>query len=192
MPGLETFPAQEDLDNYEKVAQPYMHPNRIPAAVILEGYFSDEDCDRFTVACSSFQAYEFPHCGATTKEIGYIPALAKIEELGHRVNKAFWDYDLDDETVTWMQTYHYDGDYALHSDGQPGQMRKLTAVTMLTDPEDYRGGVLTLYYHPAFYEVPMARGTVCIFQPWILHEVSRVKAGTRRTLNTAFWGPNFR
>lgn len=72
------------------------------------------------------------------------------------------------------------------------ETRKLTAVAMLSDPDDYAGGELVFTIGSAPYRVPFERGTVVVAPGWILHEVQPVTAGRRVTAVLHAYGPPFR
>lgn len=187
-----TFPTQEVLQQIADNAEPYKRPNTVPIAAVSEGFIHADDCRAIAEACEKFKSYQHRDCGAVTREIGHIPELDFIKWYGHQLNNMFWQYDLDPETTTWMQTYETGGDYQLHADGIAGHMRKLTIVLLLSDGNDYEGGDLEIFWHPLTKVVPRSQGTIVAFQPWILHKVHPVISGKRQSLNMSFWGPNFR
>jgi PKHD-type hydroxylase len=118
--------------------------------------------------------------------------LGRISKIARLMNDQNFGYDLNDGITAWLQTYETGDAYALHRDGELGQSRKLTAVAMLSHPNEYLDGELLLYIHPYKFVVPKTQGTVVIFPPWVLHEVTPVTGGLRQTINMAFWGPTFR
>jgi hypothetical protein len=190
---LFTYPPQDALEKIAAATPEYMHPNTLPYAVVLEGFLSVGVCRLILDACEKVEAFKYAGCGAMTREIGHIPELTGVRDMTHRINKAFWDYELDEESYTWMQTYHDGGKYQLHVDTDPGRMRKLTSVTMLSNPLNYDGGELVLYANPKdSTRLLLSQGSVVIFLPWIHHEVAPVTRGIRQSLNMSFWGPNFR
>lgn len=72
-------------------------------------------------------------------------------------------------------------------------IRKLSFSIQLDSPDDYEGGDLILY--PKNYEkiiVPKEKGTIIFFESDILHEVTPVKKGIRRSLVSWVQGPNLR
>jgi predicted 2-oxoglutarate/Fe(II)-dependent dioxygenase YbiX len=180
------------LEQYAAATPEYMRPNTIPFAAVLEGYLSKLDCDRIIEDCMQVGEYKAKECGAITRECGQTKSLEPVKAIALQMNQLFWQYDLDDTTMSWLQTYSEGGNYQKHSDVTPGRMRKLTAVALLTDPKDYRGGRLLIDFHPARFEVPKTLGTIVVFQSILLHEVLPVVAGIRQTINMAFHGPNFK
>jgi hypothetical protein len=193
MLDIQTWPSSVELQKEKAKTPAYMVPNDHPYAVISEGYLSADLCETISEAMSSIQPYKFPHCGAVTRECPWPSSvLDEIEFLTRAVNNLYWQYDLNQETRSWLQTYTSGGDYQLHMDGSLGQTRKLTAVALLTDANSYSGGELVLRAQPMTYEVPRTQGTVVIFPHWLLHSVSMLRSGSRQTINMGFWGPYFR
>jgi PKHD-type hydroxylase len=70
--------------------------------------------------------------------------------------------------------------------------RKLSFSVMLTDPGDYKGGELLLKTSFKPMKTPKKRGTVVFFPSFVLHEVTPVTEGIRKTLVGWVLGPNFR
>jgi PKHD-type hydroxylase len=93
-------------------------------------------------------------------------------------------------------TYYEGGFYAKHSDlvlgpdreKGPQRQRKLSAVIMLSDSKDYGGGELVV----GKQTIPNEIGTVCLFLPFMTHEVKPVTAGVRKTLVVWAMGPEWR
>ena len=79
-------------------------------------------------------------------------------------------------------------------------VRKLTVVVQLDDGGDYVGGDLEVLRFgsdaPSAIEVPAEamrqRGTAIVFPSYVLHRVTPVTAGQRRTLVGWLVGPRFR
>lgn len=81
--------------------------------------------------------------------------------------------------------------YDWHEDIGPHEMakRKLSLVVQLSEPSDYEGGVLEVFGVNA----PLAtRGTVVVFPAYVIHRVTPVTKGERRSLVTWTSGPPFR
>ena len=140
------------------------------------------------------EAYTVQRCGAQTRQ--YDPgheALRPLTEVAVSVNEATWNYDVE-HVAAWLQTYTTGGKYAPHMDAAPGMSRKVSAVAMVSDPGDYEGGDLTIRAIPKLeeYRIPRKLGTVVVFQPWLIHDVSTVTSGLRRTVNLGLWGPPLR
>lgn len=187
-----SIPSAEDMQHYQKAARPYMRPNTMPYALVLEGALAPEECDRILVASRDFKTYRHPGCEARTRELGHIPELEGMRRLVELANTATFEYELDAVPVSWLQTYWGGDSYPLHLDSQPGTMRKLTAVAILSHPENYVGGELELHWPPAVDVVSKTQGTIVVFHPMITHRVTPLEHGVRHSVNMGFYGPNFR
>lgn len=190
--GFLSFPDTEALEDAATGAPDFMQPSRVPYAVGIEGILTDAQCDAIVNSLEHLEPYSFKACGGITRECSSDPSLDAIETIGRGLNEWFFNYDLTEGQHSWMQTYAKGNEYRRHMDGSPGQTRKLTAVALLSDPDDYEGGYLALYVRPKTFVVPRTRGTVVVFQHWVEHDVSRVSGGKRQTINMGFWGPPFR
>jgi len=193
MPNLITYPTLEEMEELNSKTPAYMVPNMVPYAAIGEEWLSDEECDAILWKYEGLKAYSFPHCNAMTRECGrpLDRVLDPMQNFARKMNDRLWKYDLRGAGA-WLQTYEPPNNYQKHTDVVPGQNRKLSAVLMLTDWTEYSGGLLNLYSWPDYYKVPTTRGTIVVFQSWMVHEVTPVFKGTRQTINLGFWGPNFR
>ena len=72
--------------------------------------------------------------------------------------------------------------------------RKLSVTMQLSEPADYEGGDLLLYWQNLKTPAKAVRnkGTMTLFRSHIIHEVSPVTKGTRRSLVTWVHGPLFK
>ncbi len=189
-----TYPDNQLIEQTAANTPEYMHPNEQPWAVVYEGLLSDAECDEIVRTQMKIEPYEFEHCGAVTRECNrpLHESLHPIWSFIHQMNDIFWDFDVDPTGGAWLQTYEAGGDYQLHMDGSIGQTRKLTAVAMLSKPEDYKGGDLCLHVVPNREVIPNTRGTICVFPHWLIHDVTPVTWGLRQTINLGLWGPPFK
>jgi len=67
--------------------------------------------------------------------------------------------------------------------------RKLSLSLQLSDPVEYEGCVLELHAANSIEAAPLERGTVIAFPSYILHRVSPILSGRRRSLVAWFSGP---
>jgi PKHD-type hydroxylase len=71
--------------------------------------------------------------------------------------------------------------------------RKLSFSVQLSDDADYVGGDLRFHYIKNQPEVaPKEKGKVIFFPSWMVHDVTPVTQGTRRSLVGWVNGPNFK
>lgn len=91
-------------------------------------------------------------------------------------------------------TYNKDGHYIRHSDidlkttGNNSVQRKISMVVQLSDPTDYEGGNLIIEDQVASRE----KGTIILFPPYMVHGVTKVLSGIRKSLAIWVYGPAWR
>jgi PKHD-type hydroxylase len=114
------------------------------------------------------------------------------------INPARFGFDLDGPPEP-LQLGEYaandGGHYGWHIDrGTDGPMarRKLSVSILLSDPAEFMGGDLHLNATGQPFQVPRMRGQAAIFPSYILHRVTPVFRGARRSLVAWFAGPDFR
>jgi PKHD-type hydroxylase len=124
----------------------------------------------------------------------------KLSNIVSDVNANFFNFDLTGFYEPAQLTY-YDGSknghYTWHVDGisgKPGRCpRKLSMVLMLSDPSEFEGGELQIKPHndePITLE--QKKGRAWFFPSYVLHRVTPVTRGTRRTMVIWIGGPEFR
>lgn len=128
-----------------------------------------------------------------TEETSWI--YEKIANYAKIANKEMWNFDI------WnfqdpLQFTKYEGNgghYDWHADLGPGiSNRKLSCVLQLSSPEEYDGGVLQMNPGGNIIEVPKSLGTICFFPSFLLHRVTPLSSGVRKSLVTWLCGANFR
>ena len=73
------------------------------------------------------------------------------------------------------------------------QVRKLSFVLQLSDPDDYEGGNLQLLDESGNpYVAPRKRGTVILFDSRTMHRVLKVRSGTRKSIVGWVVGPRWK
>lgn len=189
-----TVPTFYTLEEHAKLTPDYMYPNQQPYIVLGESQLEKEVCEGIVEELRLIETYPFPGCEAVTRECPrpLSEVLDPIHQFAMQVNRKFWNYTLDDRPAAWLQTYEVGDSYQLHMDGTIAQSRKMTAIALLTDPEEYKGGELIFRLLSDSVVVPKKQGTIVVFPPWMTHEVLAVESGIRQTLNMGFYGPPFR
>jgi PKHD-type hydroxylase len=119
----------------------------------------------------------------------------KISDLVDEANKAMWEFDIYGYHDSLQYTTYYGGGghYDWHTDvGSMMANRKVSVVLQLTKPEEYEGGNLQLNGGNGVVEAPKDFNTMIIFPSFMLHRVTPVITGTRKSLVTWLAGPNLR
>jgi PKHD-type hydroxylase len=124
----------------------------------------------------------------------------RIETIILSLNSQFFQYDLAKMTPMQYAIYngseqgHYDwhSDYCREAGHEPPQYRKLSISVQLSDPADYEGGELQARVRSSIDAAPKTRGTVIAFPSYVLHRVTPVTAGVRKSLVVWVLGPDYR
>lgn len=110
------------------------------------------------------------------------------------VNKDNWQLDITENDVLQFGEYQADGHYDWHMDVDPfwssdGMHRKVSAVLMLSDPDDYEGGE---FQFQSVNLGKLGQGDVVVFPSFLMHRVTPVTSGVRRSVVCWAKGPKFR
>jgi PKHD-type hydroxylase len=114
-------------------------------------------------------------------------------------NDRFFKFDL----TSWanhVQYLRYDaGDHynSWHIDMTASPLnkkdiRKLSVLVALSDPDDYEGGEFQYYLPGTTRTFKLEQGEIVVFPSTLHHRVRRIKSGTRRTMIGWYGGPPFK
>lgn len=122
---------------------------------------------------------------------------ARLTRLVAEVNREVFNFALtgfDEDIQLTEYRAEVAGFYDWHADiggrGIP-QSRKLSLTVQLSDPADYDGGALELNSRGEPEVAPCGRGTAIAFPSYVLHRVTPVTRGVRRSLVVWVHGPRF-
>lgn len=119
----------------------------------------------------------------------------KMASFTDHVNKTF-GYDLFGFVDELQYTvYHASGDhYNWHMDkgALSSSPRKLSITLQLSDPSEYQGGDFQFFFGSEPFTAEKAKGTLYAFPSYLMHRVSPVFSGTRRSLVAWVSGPSFK
>lgn len=121
----------------------------------------------------------------------------KICDISATLNKQYFDFNLSGMLALQYTTYESEskGYYDWHIDrmglGDGNNIpRKLSLILQLSDPMDYEGG--EVWIHGLHREcMPKTKGLVIAFPSYVLHRVTPVTKGIRKSLVTWIVGPDF-
>lgn len=116
----------------------------------------------------------------------------KLQDLVYNINNEYFQFKLSLITDICVIEYLKDGFFTKHLDigNDKISLRKLSVVTFLSDPNDYKGG--RLCFEPRNEAPKQERGSVVIFPSYLPHRVEPVTEGVRYTLVSWCVGPHFR
>ncbi|MES2473071.1 MAG: 2OG-Fe(II) oxygenase [Pseudomonadota bacterium] len=125
---------------------------------------------------------------------------ARMEEVVLRLNAQFFRYDLSG--VVTFQYAVYDGaegghfdwhkDYGKGYDAAAQEPRKLSISIQLSDSADYQGCDLEVRAGNLTDVAPRTRGAVIAFPSYVLHRVTPITSGVRKSLVVWAVGPEFK
>jgi PKHD-type hydroxylase len=111
------------------------------------------------------------------------------------LNSKYFKFDLFG-FIEGFQFTRYDapgGKYEQHIDrGLNTWTRKLSFTLQLSDPKDYKGGELELYFGEEPTKASKELGFITVFPSYVLHRVTPVTKGTRYSLVAWITGPSFK
>ena len=201
------MPACTSCGHRAESTEPLAVMARVWAA--LDGFLSPEECDSLQALISgpveparvSLVEQGRVNPEIRTSDVGWINGNAesswlygRLWEAVSQANDHMFHYDVQYLEPLQFTIYkgEQEGYYGPHYDWGAGQssMRKLSFTLQLSDSFEYTGGDLLLYSgEPEPIPAPRAKGTITVFPSWMLHEVTPVTQGVRKSLVGWFSGP---
>ena len=179
--------------------------------VTLDTIFTDYELDQLVIqanqvkkvsstvgsgAVSDYRVCDIAWLESDEIESDFDWIYATLADAISQANNEHFQFDLT--YLTALQYTVYNGsahsNYQKHLDvGRQFPNRKLSFSVQLSDDAEYIGGDLRFHYIKNQPEVaPREKGTVVFFPSWIVHDVTPVTQGTRRSLVGWVNGPNFK
>jgi PKHD-type hydroxylase len=110
----------------------------------------------------------------------------RIRDLSIEANNAIWKFNLHSiiDSIQYTEYYEGGGHYGWHTDIGPGSInhRKISITIQLSDPDEYEGGNLEMWSDGDFQTMPKQKGAAVLFPSFLLHRVTPVTKGTRKSL----------
>ena len=181
-----------------------------PAALVfdhLPGAFSPAELDRLEDYCDRLLLAEATLGGRRQAEQMRVTRLAEIRPeppihwfyermaAGVQAMNRHYGFELSGfhEALQFMVYHHHDGGhFGWHMDVGPRTPRKLSLTLQLTDPSRYQGGDLQFFTGDMVRAAPRDRGMLIAFPSYMVHQVTPVTAGTRKSIVAWVSGPQFR
>lgn len=187
----------------------------IPPFVTKDNVFSEEELVKIESYCNTKQTMESNigngagHLDTRVRlcDIAFIGAssenhwlFSKLLQLTDSINSNTYRYDLTGFDYIQHTLYNKEGShYSWHMDMAMGSgdiqqiSRKLSLILVLTDPKEYTGGEFQIQYTGAApAKVEQKRGRIIAFPSFMMHRVTPVSEGIRKSI--VFWalGPKFK
>jgi len=115
----------------------------------------------------------------------------KLKEYITNINNIHYNFNLSSiyENIQYTEySSKYKGHYNWHMDiggVYPFNLRKISLSIQLSSSDEYEGGDLEIFNGVSLempFIAPKTRGTICVFPSFLLHRVTPVTNGTRRSL----------
>jgi PKHD-type hydroxylase len=122
----------------------------------------------------------------------------KLMDMASTANNEVWKFNLISAQELIQYTEYYDtngGHYDWHQDIGPGigSQRKVSITVQLSDPHEYEGGDLEMWSGGENVSVAeRGAGVVFIFPSYMMHRVTKVTKGTRRSFVLWVGGDHYR
>jgi PKHD-type hydroxylase len=121
----------------------------------------------------------------------------RLWRIGYHLNQTSYRLDLSGLSEQLQYTVYESseaGHYDWHVDHttMTPTPRKLSLVLQLSDPADYEGCALEIRAANSIEPAPMERGAVIAFPSYVLHRVTPIVTGRRRSLVSWISGPLLR
>jgi len=178
----------------------------------FDGGFTDEEITRIERMSSSFnlESATVSDQGIVNEvmrksTVGWIPfddkykwIYEKLARMISEANDVLWHFELGElkEQIQYTEYYEDGGHYDFHLDvggGDPLNQRKISITVQLSDGSEYEGGDFQMLRGGIEPEtLPKKKGAVIVFPSYILHRVTPVTAGTRKSLVLWIGGGSYR
>jgi PKHD-type hydroxylase len=120
----------------------------------------------------------------------------KLGEAIKQANDSLWNFNLSSmiDSIQYTEYPHGNGHYDWHLDIGPYPInhRKISLVMQLSDPDEYEGGDLELWPGGESITIPKKKATLVIFPSYIMHRVTPVTKGVRKSLVLWAGGNSYR
>lgn len=114
----------------------------------------------------------------------------------NNVNKKFFKFDLNRLETLQYTVYDVGQFYRDHMDlafrNPNNAVRKLSFTMQLSNPEDYQGGELKFKLGPEPKIANKKRGAITFFPSYVMHEVTPVTEGIRKSIVGWVTGPRWK
>lgn len=121
--------------------------------------------------------------------------FGRLAGVINEMNARFFNFDLF-SLQQGLQFTRYEAPgqhYEWHIDrGMQAGIRKLSLSLQLSEPDDYEGGDLELWYGGEPVKAKRQRGMITLFPSYVMHRVTPVTKGTRYSLVAWISGPPFK
>lgn len=122
----------------------------------------------------------------------------KIVKIVKTLNTQYYNFDIRSAEPTQFGTYkasnggHFDWHMDAQTDIVTNNMRKLSIILFMSDPTTYEGGKFQIFVGSKEVDIDTRRGMLLMFPSYLVHRVTPITKGIRRTVVTWCSGPLFK
>ena len=120
----------------------------------------------------------------------------RITQYAQQVNNELWKFNLYSIIDSIQYTVYYEGGghYDWHIDIGPNLInhRKISITIQLSDPDDYEGGDLEIWTGGEFKTIERKQGCAILFPSFLMHRVTPVTKGIRKSLVLWLGGDSYK
>jgi len=110
----------------------------------------------------------------------------KLSQYIQQANNALWKFNLQSIVDSIQYTVYYEGGghYDWHVDIGPGLInhRKISLTIQLSDSNEYEGGDLEIWTGGDFKTIERKQGCAILFPSFLMHRITPITKGIRRSL----------
>lgn len=119
----------------------------------------------------------------------------RIKDMVIEAN-GIWEFDIHSiiDNIQYTEYYGGGGHYGWHMDIGPAPInhRKISITIQLSNPDEYVGGDLELWTGVGQLSAPRSQGCAVLFPSYMLHRVTPVESGVRKSLVLWIGGGTYR
>jgi len=97
-----------------------------------------------------------------------------------------WNFNIHSviDSIQYTEYLEGGGHYDWHIDIGPGSInhRKISITIQLSDVEEYEGGDFEIWTGGEFKKLPKKQGTAILFPSFLMHRVTPITKGVRKSL----------
>jgi PKHD-type hydroxylase len=120
----------------------------------------------------------------------------RICELAKQANDKLWKFNIHSVIDAIQYTVYYEGGghYDWHMDIGSSTInhRKISCTVQLSDPDEYEGGDLEIWTGGEFQTIERKQGCAILFPSFLMHRVTPVTKGTRKSLVLWMGGDHYK
>ncbi len=120
----------------------------------------------------------------------------RISQFAKQANDTLWKFNLSSIIDSIQYTVYYEGGghYGWHIDIGPGSInhRKISCTIQLSDPDEYEGGDFEIWTGGDFRTIERKQGCAILFPSFLMHRVTPVTKGIRRSLVLWMGGDSYK